>query len=138
MTDETAFDLRAFREKHGFSQTDLAELWDVTQNMISKFEVADELPAIARLAGQALQRELEGEPEAAVQPEPVDTQPLLDRIAELEGIVATLNADKSALLEANKQRDKAAPVEAKEEKPRTRRLGRAPGALVHGIKSGDG
>jgi transcriptional regulator with XRE-family HTH domain len=105
----TDFDLRAFREKHSFSQTDLAELWDVTQNMISKFEQADTPPAITRYAAQALEEELTGE-----KPEAEDTEPLKARIAELEAALA-------------KQEAKPAPKAQTTEQPqpkRSRGLGR--------------
>lgn len=125
----TDFDLRAFREKHSFSQTDLAELWDITQNMISKFEQADTPPAITRYAARALEEELTGERQDA---ETADTQPLQDRIAELEAQLVDTN---SKLIEANNkllavpQTDK--PIEQPKRKPRSG-LGRAKGATRPG------
>lgn len=53
-------DLKDFRERHEFTQADLAELWDVTPVMISKFENSDGLPAIARYAMRATEAELTG------------------------------------------------------------------------------
>ena len=64
------FDLKAFRAEHGLTQQELAELWGLRPEMISRWENGD-LPAIAEYAARALKADLASKPvEAKLQPAP--------------------------------------------------------------------
>jgi transcriptional regulator with XRE-family HTH domain len=62
------FNLKEFRAAARLTQKELAELWGLRPDMISRWETGD-LPAIAEYAARALKADLDSKPvEAAPQP----------------------------------------------------------------------
>lgn len=96
------FDLKAFRAEASLTQAELAELWGVQPAMVSKWENAEDAPAMCEYAARALKADLD-----------------------------------NAAIVAKAQPAPAAPSPAAPPEKKRRRLGRAPGALIQGIKPND-
>jgi transcriptional regulator with XRE-family HTH domain len=61
------FDLKAFRAEQNLTQQELAELWGLRPEMISRWENGD-MPAIAEYAARALKADLHSQPLQAKAP----------------------------------------------------------------------
>jgi transcriptional regulator with XRE-family HTH domain len=71
------FDLKAFRAEAKLTQTELADLWGLRPEMLSRWENGD-MPAIAEYAARALKADLDSKPIVAKlppQPEPAPAAP---------------------------------------------------------------
>lgn len=123
-------DFKAIRTDLGFTQKELGELLGIDPTQISKAENGHDVPAMYEYALKGLLAEAGPTPDG----EPADTQPLHDRIAELEAQLVDTN---KRLSDAN---DKllAAPqtvASTTTEQPKKRRgLGRPKGAKIHGME----
>lgn len=125
-------DYKAIRTELGLTQKDLGELLGIDPTQISKAENGHEVPAMYEYALKGLQAEAGPAPDG----EPVDVQPLHDRIAELEAQLVDTNkklSDANDKLLAAPQATPATPVATEQPKKR-RGLGRPKGAQVHGME----
>lgn len=116
-------DFKAIRTELGFTQKELGELLGIDPTQISKAENGHDVPAMYEYALKGLAAD-NGSP---VESEPVDVQPLHDRIAELEAVLVTLNEKLIAAENNEPETVKAAPTE----QPKRRGLGRPKDAIRH-------
>lgn len=83
------FDLKAFRAELSLTQQELADLWGLRQDMISKWE-REEMPPIAEYAARALKADLQSLPlqAKAALPPPQKQRPRLGRLPDaiIQGI----------------------------------------------------
>ena len=117
-------DFKAIRTELGFTQKELGELLGIDPTQISKAENGHDVPAMYEYALKGLAAE-NGSP---VEGEPVDVQPLHDRITELEAALVATN-EKLKAAESQKPAKTVAP--ATNEQPKRRGLGRPKDAIRH-------
>jgi len=125
-------DYKAIRTELGLTQKDLGELLGIDPTQISKAENGHEVPAMYEYALKGLQAE--AGPAPAPDGEPVDVQPLHDRIAELEAQLVDTNKKLSDANDKLLAAPQATPTTEQPQPKKRRGLGRPKGAQVHGME----